>query len=893
MKQKLVSILLVLCMVVALVPAIALTSAAANGVALPDGAAAYDGTPSESLSGAGTEDSPFIIANTADFMYFYNTLAATATAGQVFKMTGDVYWNAKDSTKYSVSSKNFAGILDGNGHTVYNAFYSAWGSQTVFGTVTGTIKNLIFEGTTLTANNGGIGGLCLSVSGGLIDNVQLKNAAIGGLNIGGVAGSIAGGATISNCSVEGKLFYAGGNDKGSIGGIVGSIAAGESGTIENCVNRADMSGAKILSFGGIVARSSTDNNPVEALTIKNCANYGNISAERADACVGGILGRAYRFRALTIENSANHGTITTTGSTATGGTGGILGYVNWSKSNDGVATSINGCQNTGDIVSAGDNVGGMVGDYTDVKLGMSIANSANYGNITGANNVGGIIGRNNCTYTQQEIKITNSAVYGNITATATNAGLIAGNHNVAYASGDLSATNCVLTGTVTAPVGAGGLVGYIGCVRAAGGSVAVNIADSFVSVTVKAPEGANAAAVVSNVQSNVTGVTLTTTNSSVSVTVVIGETTVTTPSTYFIYIDGALTAQTVELPAMEANALTNKTAVAKLNAYATENSLAEWAQGASAPELTRFYVAPEVPEITIDGASLTIGGNVTMNLFVKKTTVVAAGVTLGKISIVDNDNTPYEVTDDSGDYYVFTIKGLHASEFGKNKIYHVQYTTADAPGTPIDCTATKEYSPLQYAINMYNADDKTETVTDLDKLLLSIVNYADAAAKTTVASTAFKAAHADADFSMLPTFEAIIAEDTGVYDYDEKRKDDQHLPSISANLTETIALTLTFDGSDLYQTGNDNMMMIGNAEIPGKVNTLSVVFSELFATDLYNTITFTFVETYESGLVVTATTSLVQFLKSYQGTTEEALAAATAQYLYVARLFCLNNQPNA
>ena len=34
MKQKLVSILLVLCMVVALVPAIALTSAAANGVVL-------------------------------------------------------------------------------------------------------------------------------------------------------------------------------------------------------------------------------------------------------------------------------------------------------------------------------------------------------------------------------------------------------------------------------------------------------------------------------------------------------------------------------------------------------------------------------------------------------------------------------------------------------------------------------------------------------------------------------------------------------------------------------------------------------------------------------------------------------------------------------------------
>ena len=364
---------------------------------------------------------------------------------------------------------------------------------------------------------------------------------------------------------------------------------------------------------------------------------------------------------------------------------------------------------------------------------------------------------------------------------------------------------------------------------------------------------------------------------------------------------------TADIAVLDVNALTNKTAVAKLNAYATEHSFAEWVQGASAPELTRFYVAPEVPEITIDGASLTIGGNVTMNLFVKKSTVAAAGVTLGKISIVDNDNTPYEVTDDSGDYYVFTIKGLRASEFGKNKIYHVQYTTADAPGTAIDCTTTKEYSPLQYAINMYNADDKTETVTDLDKLLLSIVNYADAAATaagtadTGTVKAAFCKKHAAA-FSTLPTFADIIAEDTGVYTYDEL-KTEKNLPGISADLTETIALTFIFNsiGSYTYMKDNSDMMMIGNAVIEGNSTGLdSVVFSGLFATDLYNTITLTFRETLDSdsGLTVTATTSLVRFLKSYkeentENTTYAALAEATAQYLYVARLFCLNNQPNA
>ena len=213
MKQKLVSILLVLCMVVALVPAIALTSAAANGVALPDGATAYDGTPSESLSGEGTEDSPFIIANTADFMYFYNTLAATATAGQVFKMTDDVYWNAKDSTKYLVSSKNFAGILDGNGHTIYNPYQGeSWNSsRAVFGDVTGTIKNLTIDGVSIRTPNGVACGLCTSLTGGTVDNVHIQNANLSAKQVGGIANTMTGVATISNCSVEGTLSYFGTN----------------------------------------------------------------------------------------------------------------------------------------------------------------------------------------------------------------------------------------------------------------------------------------------------------------------------------------------------------------------------------------------------------------------------------------------------------------------------------------------------------------------------------------------------------------------------------------------------------------------------------------------------------------------------------------------------------
>ena len=883
MKQKLMSILLVLCMVVALVPAIALTSAAANGVALPDGATAYDGTPSESLSGEGTEDNPFIIANTADFMYFYNTLAATATAGQVFKMTGDVYWNAQDSTTYQTAAVDFAGVLDGGEHTIYNAYYKneKGVASAVFGTVTGTIKNITFDGLKM-ETNANVSGICLTLSGSdaLIENCHLVNTSISGRSISAVANVIAAGATVRSCSVKGTLtstLY--------VGGIVCSIGSSQSGTIENCVNYASISGS-ITRAGGIICGSPDASNQATLLEIKGCENRGDITTTKDNAQVGGIIGFAYRIITLNVVNCANYGAITSTAIA-----GGIIGNGETHKKS---LITLDGCQNAASITSTGSNVGGLVGKLSSLKNFVTIKNCAVTGTISGVDNIGGIIGFHTTDqYTTNNLNIANSYVNADVIASGSYASLAIGQHTMNSTTPIAAVQNCVVMGTVTANTNAGALVGLLATNNAQGKSFApkVSLANSFVKATVGVKADGQAATLIGAAGTTVSGVTLTTTDAAILVTVKVGETEVASPVTYYI---GTGDGMTTDIAVLDVNALTNKTAVAKLNAYATENSFAEWAQGANAPELTLFYVAPEVPEITIDGASLTIGGNVTMNLFVKKTTVAAAGVTLGTISIVDDDGNAYEkAPEDNDDYYVFIIKGLRASEFGKTKVYHVQYTTADAPGTPIDCTTTKEYSPLQYAINMYNGDDDVTTVTDLDKLLLSIVNYADAAAKTTVASTAFKAVHTKADFSMLPTFADIIAEDTGVYDYDEKRKDDPHLPSISANLTETIALTLTFDGSDLYQTGNDNMMMIGNAEIPGKVNTLSVVFSELFATDLYNTITFTFVETYESGLVVTATTSLVQFLKSYQGTAEEALAAATAQYLYVARLFCLNNQPNA
>ena len=796
MKQKLVSILLVLCMVVALVPAIALTSAAANGVedtnkdgTLPEGVTTIEDGTSETLAGSGTSDDPYKIANLKDWNYFAKTAGPAASADTYFVLTGNIYmnkylgnWdesnlptdyndnsgatlNGVKPTRYTAVSK-FAGHFDGANFAIYNPFTRSSNGAGLFKDVTGTIENLnVYGGYLVGTANGNYSLLVASLNGG----------------------------TVRNCFVSTDAYLKGGNYSWRCGGI--AAATGSSGaTIEGCTYT-----------GTIVADGGTD------------------------GMVGGIAGRIEG--ALTIQNTIHTGAIVAGVSRV----GGIIGMVNAS----GKLVQLDKCANYGNLkttTTTNHGIAGVVGINNTGNVQLS--QCANYATVSSENKcyAAGILGGQ----MKDGDVISQCANYGDIQGSGAS-GI------VAYTFGDLI-SNCFVEGelnNVDTSQSSAILVGWVKDTTTIENCVGVGSANLYSAAS------------------------------------------------------GKLTDTNCKKYAIGSAQLTDGTAVSILN---TGLDTPVWVAGETAPVLKWIadMNATPAPEITIDGASLTIGGNVTMNLFVKKSTVAAAGVMLGKISIVDNDNTPYEVTDDSGDYYVFTISGIKASEFGKNKIYHVQYTTADAPGTPIDCTTTKEYSPLQYAINMYNPDKDAKTVTDLDKLLLSIVNYADAAAAaagtadTGTVKAAFCKKHADADaaFSTLPTFAKIIDEDKGVYTYDEL-KTEKNLPSISANLTETIALTLTFDGSDLYQTGNDNMMMIGNAEIPGEVNALNVVFSELFATDLYNTITFTFVETYESGLLVTATTSLVQFLKSYQGTAEEALAAATAQYLYVARLFCLNNHPNA
>lgn len=933
MKQKLTALLLVLCMVMAFVPAMALASAAEDTTGSNNSADTWDGaTFTEPTSGTGTADDPILLTSAAEFMWFRNQLTDAEgltkhyklTVNVNFKTQADGFPNASNfRTAYrdkislpascATGASPFAGVLDGGNHIISNFYPNETATQSLLGIVSGTVKNLTMRDATLElpagrdVNSGGA--LCYKLSGATVENCHVKNTTVRGGIIGGIASVAEAGSTIRNCTVDATLNISSGsagaaraggivadfagdstiadcvvsgqingnnynNYKnapgcGTLGGLVASMNQAENGTITNCVNNAAITGGYATNLdqnqqptiGGILAMIGGSTAATGTLTVTNCKNNGTLT-QLNGGYIGGIIGRIVNPGTLNVKICENTGAIN-----AITNVGGIIGHVNSPNSRGRNTIPLTQCSNGGTITASGDNVGGMIGFCSGQYTGITLTECLSTGDVTGANNAGGLIGITQPTLNSSVIASACN-VQANVKATGNYAGLAVGYYKTYDTRASLTVQNSFLRGQVTAAGNAAAIIGAVGTDKAVP-TPTVKLMNTYVQATVTVDADAVAGTIAGGAtEESITGVTLTVNGSKFAIQVVVGGSAVEAPNAYYNYA-GEGTA--VALDALDTAEFTNGTAVSTLN-----NGLetVAWIQGTQMPELIAFYVAPEVPEITIDGASLTIGRNVTLNLFVKTETIRNAGVTVKTISIVNNDGKAVANGELKGTNYVFTIEGLKAAEFGTNKVYKVQYTTEDAPETPVTCTETITYSPLQYAINMYGKTDKA----GLDEMLISLVNYADAAAKNTNASTAFKEKHADADMTGVTAMETIVKEDTGKYTYDAKT-----MPGISATLTNAIELKVVPN-----ETYTDVTVKVGE-EIIEKNGNGAFAF---YATDLYNEITFTFTGA-EGTEPLTATTSLVQFLNAYAGTDYEAQATATAQYLYAARNFCLKNQTNA
>ena len=184
-------------------------------------------------------------------------------------------------------------------------------------------------------------------------------------------------------------------------GYAGFFGYVDAGSIKNIT----FNNAKVNSTGfrstGILAGGAGSCIIEDIKTLASCSVEGIDNA-------GGIVGMAKG----NISNCENHAAVK--GAVYVGG---IAGWY------DGSDNSITSCANYGVVTGSGNNVGGMVGYFRS----GTIQNSANYGNITGYEYVGNLIGN------AIECNLNNVLGTGNVTATSrVLAGLLVG--RIKYAS---------------------------------------------------------------------------------------------------------------------------------------------------------------------------------------------------------------------------------------------------------------------------------------------------------------------------------------------------------------------------------------------------------------------------------------------------------------------------
>ena len=231
---------------------------------------AWDGRTQEEFSGGdGTVESPYQIANGAQF-YYFTQKCETA----YYELADDIDLG---NQPFPIISK-FTGVLDGNDHKIVNLNITSGTSDytAMIGTCTGTVKNLSVYGT-VESTKSYTAALVGELSGGTIEKCQ-NYCTVNSTNSSGYTGGIA--AYVSN---KGEILDCAnlGDVCGVcwVGGIAGEViySAVEkvdvTPSITGCQNIAVINGKYA---GGICALQ-------RGTTISECVNIGKVTGDSSAA----------------------------------------------------------------------------------------------------------------------------------------------------------------------------------------------------------------------------------------------------------------------------------------------------------------------------------------------------------------------------------------------------------------------------------------------------------------------------------------------------------------------------------------------------------------------------------------------------------------------------------
>lgn len=371
-----------------------------------------------------------------------------------YTLTADITFGGTQTTLAT-----FSGTLDGAGHSISGL------SQQLFGTLTGTVKNLTVKDWTAVAKNifpntaNTYYGIIANEAndGAVIDNVTIKNCDfrsartldnqyVGGF-IGRVTAATDAGVVIKNSTLDTcQVGSTGGAPNG--GGFVGmtsyclltitncevvasSIVGGYAGGI---VSRCDNTGSTnviiVCSVGGTVTgntaaggicaggRNTIDNSVQSVIEISRCRNNAAISAgNTANASAGGFYGMTYRNGFITITDSENRGVVSGSGRVTQDGfgVGGFIGVINSGTGASATKATIRRCVNYGTVTAKYTNAGGIVGNVITPNNPTTFEWVSNYGDVQAGEYAGGIGGFISPYY--QSLTFNDVANYGSVVST--------------------------------------------------------------------------------------------------------------------------------------------------------------------------------------------------------------------------------------------------------------------------------------------------------------------------------------------------------------------------------------------------------------------------------------------------------------------------------------------
>lgn len=338
------------------------------------------------------------------------------------------------------TNQNAGGLVGENYNTITNSYatgevYSYF--DLAGGLVSysdGVIDNCSATGNVYSDTGSYIGGLVGEQTNQLLSNSFATGDVSGQGNVGGFAGSLYGG-NITNSYATGNV-----NGDYNVGGLIGQ-AYGSLNYIDSSYSTGNVNGNLLGNgdeIGGLIGYTVVSS--AESIFIlTNSYALGNVTG---DVDVGGLIGFSDNLGSgyLEINECYSEGIVN-----GTGYVGGLIGTTYTSST----SILINNCHSIGNVYSTGTYTGGLVG-YSQGEYNV-VANSYSESNVTGTENVGGLIGQLDANG-----NVTGCYAVGNVYGSASElGGLIGENYG--------NVINSFAMGNVYGGVSsasAGGLIGY-------------------------------------------------------------------------------------------------------------------------------------------------------------------------------------------------------------------------------------------------------------------------------------------------------------------------------------------------------------------------------------------------------------------------------------------------